>query len=591
VKTPNSDRNGAVTFVSRGKTLARSLAVRIAQLEAAKRQYGAGWAARTEKLLASFRRVRFVDTASLVRVHDVLLFLRAFPHSPRVARMAEQCLGTIAPEVARLRALGADMEVFDSEEFSGVTGTVISDSFTYEVAQWLARRDPHGVTAKWDVDEQSRRLGAALPRFLPLLEDDSLVEADVPYLRWMGNAAGGNGREWAWLLNRFEDAPMSLAQKTELYDALGINVFWDLGESSATRTWARREVREFFCHDAPLIQRKQISLAEELRSPALPLRKLPRREGEKILDMVRDAVTVRYRELYGTTRGDASHVYQADVGRGIQIFFWGLPPDRRLPLRAYHAGFTLKNGVPINYIEGISLFEWMEVGFNTFYAYRDGETAWIYSKVLHLLHQLTGVTCISVYPYQLGHDNEEAIQSGAFWFYRKLGFRPGRPELLKLAQREEKKLARDPKHRTSAPTLRKLAAGHMFYEFGEGPRGLWDSFSTRTLGIAVQRRMAKEFGGDVGKMRRACTAALAPVLRVNMDRLSPLEQAAFTNFAVALEVVPEFLPSLLSGEKQALARIIRAKTAAEETRYLRLLQQHLLLKKALVRAGSGGGHR
>ena len=183
---------------------------------------------------------------------------------------------------------------------------------------------------------------------------------------------------------------------------------------------------------------------EELSSPPLPIRKLPRREGEEILDMVRDALTVRYRELYGTTRGDPESVVEADVGRGVHIFLWGLPPDRRLPLRAYHAGITLKNGVPINYIEGISLFEWMEVGFNTFYAFRDGETAWIYSKVLHLLHQLTNVTCFSVYPYQLGDHNEEAIKSGAFWFYRKLGFRPGRPELLAMTQREEAKMASKP---------------------------------------------------------------------------------------------------------------------------------------------------
>ena len=137
----------------------------------------------------------------------------------------------------------------------------------------------------------------------------------------------------------------------------------------------------------------------------------------------------------------AEQVVEADVGRGVHIFLWGLPPDRRLPLRAYHAGLTVKNGVPINYIEGIWLFEWMEVGFNTFYAFRDGETAWIYSKVLHLLHQVAGITCFSVYPYQLGAENEEAIKSGAFWFYRKLGFRPGKPELLAMTEREEAKIA------------------------------------------------------------------------------------------------------------------------------------------------------
>jgi hypothetical protein len=279
---------------------------------------------------------------------------------------------------------------------------------------------------------------------------------------------------------------------------------------------------------------------------------------------------------------------EANVGRGVHIFLWGLPPERRLPLRAYLAGITLKNGVPINYIEGISLFDWMEVGFNTFYAFRDGETAWIYSKVLHLLHQLTNVTCFSVYPYQLGDQNEEAIKSGAFWFYRKLGFRPGRSELLKLALREEAQMAAQLTHRTSARTLRKLAAGHVFYEFGSGQHGQWDTFSVRNIGLAVQRRMAAEFDGDPESMCRACSAMLATKLRVNPRRWSALEQSAFKDFAFVMSLVPE-LRSWTNDQKQALAAIIRAKVSANEANYLRLLQRHDALREALVRLGSAAG--
>ena len=79
----------------------------------------------------------------------------------------------------------------------------------------------------------------------------------------------------------------------------------------------------------------------------------------------------------------------------------------------------------------------MEIGFNTFYAYRDGETAWIYAPSASCLTRQLGVKCISVYPYQIGQDNEEALASGAFWFYRKLGFRPVKPQLERLAKREE----------------------------------------------------------------------------------------------------------------------------------------------------------
>ncbi len=93
---------------------------------------------------------------------------------------------------------------------------------------------------------------------------------------------------------------------------------------------------------------------------------------------------MRNRELYGTTLADPRSVVRADWA-GSDIYLWNLPPDRRLPLRAYMAGLTLKNGVPINYIEAIGLFEWMEVGFNTFYTFRGGEAGWIYAQVLRCL--------------------------------------------------------------------------------------------------------------------------------------------------------------------------------------------------------------
>ena len=283
------------------------------------------------------------------------------------------------------------------------------------------------------------------------------------------------------------------------------------------------------------------------------MRKLSRREGEQVMDLVRTVLTVRYRELYGTTRGDPTQVIEADVGRGVHIFLWGLPPERRLPLRAYYAGMTVKNGVPINYIEGIGLFEWMEVGFNTFYAFREGETAWIYAKVLHLLHQLAGISCFSVYPYQIGQDNEEAIKSGAFWFYRKLGFRPGKPELLALTEREEARIAKTPGYRTPARTLRKLAAEHVFYEIGDGPRGLWDRFATRNIGFAVQRRMAEKFKGDPGKMRQKTSEWLGGLLDIDLDTWSALEQSAFADFALVLALAPE-VKRLEPGVKKSASR-------------------------------------
>src|SRR6202034_714698 len=282
---------------------------------------------------------------------------------------------------------------------------------------------------------------------------------------------------------------------------------------SRTRNWSRP--RQFYYHTEPLIVRSQVSLAHELAKPAPRLTKLSRREGEFILHTIREVMAVRYRELYGTTLGAPSSVVRANpapgkAGRGVVMYFWNLPAVHRLPLRAYVAGFTLKNGVPINYIEAMGLCEWIEVGFNTFYTYRQGETAWIYAQALRCLCAFTGATTISVYPYQIGQNNDEALDSGAFWFYRKLGFRSGNPELEELARSQERKIAADPQHRTAKRILKRLAEAHVFYEVirkhGAKARkasGPWDNFSTRNLALRVNRRMARNFGGDSVRIREA----------------------------------------------------------------------------------------
>ncbi len=333
--------------------------------------------------------------------------------------------------------------------------------------------------------ENEEQWAAILPRFLPLLADDAMVEAHVPLREWL-RAATGRQNEIVWLIDRFESLDLSEKEKAELYDSLKLHITWKF-PFSASRTGMRLPPRNIFFHSEQLIQRRDVSLAAELSSPPIPVKKLSRREGEKILDMARETSAVRYRELHGFTYGDATRIVKAELGRGTEAFVIGVPPETRLPLRAYHAAIIFKNGVPVAYFEGLSLFERMESGFNLYYTFREGETAWLYARILRLMRQLLGVTVFSIEPYQIGHENEEGIESGAFWFYRKLGFRPVRPEILKLTQAEERKVANDRRYRTSARTLRKLAAGYMLFETPAATKktGEWDRFEARNIGLAL----------------------------------------------------------------------------------------------------------
>ena len=557
------------------------------RLDELKRPDGAQGRVLLRSALAEAARREFEDAPSLIRFHEILLFLRAYPQSPALLRQTERILSSFKKRVERL--LAADPEnyfYFADPEVSGIAGTSFSAIFTYDITRWLAARHPSRLRLDWVNYEEAGQLASVLPRFIPLLEEELYVETHFAFRSFLRAARGDERNELAWLLRRFESLKIPDKERAALFESLKLAVHWELGNSPSTRTHTRRRVRKIFYHDAPLIARRDVSLAREMSKTAVPLlvEKLSRAEGEKLLDMGRETMTMRFRELYGFTYGDPRTVRRADAGRGVEIFLWGVPPPRRLPTLAYHALLIFKNGVPCGYAEGLTLFERVEAGLNLFYTFRDGESAWIYARVLRLLHQTLGARVFSIDPYQLGFKNEEGIASGAFWFYRKLGFRPVEPRLVKLISREERRIATRPDYRTHARTLRELASGHVLFEAPPTTPGEWDDFHIRNLVLAVARNTAKRHGGDTERARRASVEAVSDALNIKPARWSEDERHALGNSSLLLALVPG-LSRWTKDEKAAVVNIVRAKAGADESQYLRLLQKHHKLRRAIIKLG------
>lgn len=499
------------------------------QLDELKNQFTPAASRRIERLLQQLARKKFTDTDSLVRYHEILLFLRAYAQTASMARSTERELRGFSNRVSFLVEKEIDISPLQHPEVSGIAGTSVTDTFSFYIVRWLQRRFSSQVNIDWEWFENEDRLAEVWPRFMPLLEEDACVEANVPYRKWLGAARKGHS-ELAWLIERFDELPKPDDERAEIYNSQQLYVSWE-PRFNASRTGMRMPVRKLFYHRGPLIQRRDIDLRKELDAPSPPLEQLSPAQGEKALDMARAASTIRYRELYGFTHGDPNHVYRAELGRGVELFLTGLPPEKRLPLRAVHAAMIYKNSVPVGYFEGISLFERMESGFNLYYTFRDGETAWLYARTLNVFHHFTGTRTFWLDPYQIGYENEEGIESGAFWFYRKLGFRPTRTNVLELALREEEKIKTRKGYRTSAATLRRLAASPMIFELDSERRGDWDHFQIRNIGFKAQRGLSAK-------------------------------------------------------EKQALAQIAKAKASREEVQYLRLMQNDEKLRRTILKLGS-----
>lgn len=554
-------------------------------LEKLKRSFGAA-PGPLEKKVRALSDCKFDDAAELIRFHEALLFFRAYPPSREIRKQVESILKTFGERVSQLRETDADLAPLDDVEVSGIAGTSVTSNFSYAIVCWLAERYPAQLSIDWDWFEEEERFGATMPRFLPLLEEEAMVEAHVPYRDYL-RSARGRANEVVWLIEKFKSLRISEKAKAELYDSLKIHVRWQFG-LRATRTAMKLPGGRLFVHDRPLIPRREISLLAELDSPPIPLEMLTAPAGEKILELARETSAVRYRELHGFTFGDSRRVLKATLGRATEVFVIGVTPANRLPLRAYHAALIFKNGVPVGYFEGLSIFERMESGFNLYYTFREGETAWLYARVLRLLRQLLGVTVFSIDPYQVGHENEEGIESGAFWFYRKLGFRPVRPDLQQLTHSEEGKLSADPRRRTSARTLRRLAAGHMLFDLSEtsvtAGKGDWDRFQIRHVGLAIQKRMAREFDGDAQKIRSYSVEFVERTLGLRTRDWSESERYAFESLAVPLAMTQ--LDQWSTSDQELAARVIRAKGSRDEALYLKLMQKLPPLRTAMIRLGS-----
>ncbi len=95
----------------------------LAQLEAHRYQFGRREAGQVVKLLNRLDTARFSASAPLIRFHEALLFLRAFPQGSAVVRVTERILNNFHEKVKALRKANVDMSDFDTFEVAGISGT------------------------------------------------------------------------------------------------------------------------------------------------------------------------------------------------------------------------------------------------------------------------------------------------------------------------------------------------------------------------------------------------------------------------------------------------------------------------------------
>ena len=209
---------------------------------------------------------------------------------------------------------------------------------------------------------------------------------------------------------------------------------------------------------------------------------------------------------------------------------------------------------------------------------------------MRTFHQHFGCTRFKIERYQVGWENEEGIQSGAFWFYYRLGFVPRLPAARALARREQAKIDKNRAYRSPVSVLEKLAESDLYLTIGgdgRAARAIPDDFPVSDLSLRTTRMIGKQFDGDGPRAADACAEAVARVLPCRgWKRWSRGEREGFRRLSLIIAQIPD-LGRWSAGDRKALAAIMRAKGAWREAEYARLVARHGKLRSALEKVAKG----
>jgi hypothetical protein len=553
---------------------ARGVAGDLSRLEALRWTFGAAAARERRTRLARLLRSRLPSPATIERLHELLLAARAYPDDRVTLALANRAL----------RGFGARSDVHrhrDALADSGIAGCDVRFAFFAPTARRLAARWPRQLQIDWNELETPDALEAWLPLLAHEGEVPGLDEIDYGLKGWLARMKGADEADGAFVAR-------SLAARLALDDFLfervhdGLEPPYRLRGDATTPSRTRDEWPGKTIHfqREPFAGRPELSIAAAV--PPRSVRALSESEGARALELATSCMVTRSRDLDVFAWGDPRDVRHVDCGDGLAFLMIGARPERRLLLESVYGFLTLKNGLPIGYVLTSALYRSAELAFNVFDTFRGAEAGPVYGRVIGMTRALFGTDTFTIFPYQLGDGNDEAIESGAWWFYEKLGFRPRARTARVILQRERSRMQRDKGHRSSAATLRRLATHNLYWSLRSHRDDIIGELPLPNAGIAATQLIARRFAGDRARAAEACEREAAARLGVrSFTGWSPAERHAWRRWAPLVTLLPG-VSHWSSAERAATVNTIRAKGAPREDAFVHAFDAHPKLGAALA---------
>ena len=552
--------------------MARRKAARaLGSLERMARRYGPGLAGRKRALLEELAAARLESAGQLRKLHELLCFLDAYPDSRRIRGQVRRMLNGFArrPDLHRHRAALAG---------SGIAGTDIPYRFFWPTAEWIAGHWPGALVLDREDKEAIREILAALPPLLEPAQSEWLIAQRPKDLAPVDRLVPRGMTDADYIISLIAAMPGDDFSREAFGDRLDLSYILRAGRNTPERSTTRFD-RLAVHYQAAALQGGYPDLRAAARHAPRRVLALRRPDALAAIRLARVSMITRERDVAAFQFPEPRDVLLVDAGRGLAFALMGMIPERRAMLPATYTALTLKNGVPVGYIQIEVLGRHGALSFNTFETFRGGEAAQIFARFIAAARHLFGCTDFSVEPYQLGAGNDEGIESGAWWFYHRLGFRPRAVQARRIAAREVARRAANPHHRSSPRTLRLLAQSHLFYSLIPGrqarlPRSLhW----LREATVASRR-----YGQRNTAARRdaICADAVKQLGRKTVPRVTAAQRSILARWA------PLVLAWTANGrwsgaDRSRLLRIILAKAASNERDFQRQMLRHDRLRKLL----------
>ena len=568
--------------------LALSDAPLLAQLHAIRHSYGIAEVGKKLALVAHLERHPPRSARGLGAYHDDLLFLRAFPDDARVLSAAVAALARMEHRVRSLAP--AQRKQLDDQ---GVAGTTSRHAFAFGAVLWMVNGG-EDADIDWAAFDAPERLDPLLRLTLTQAEADAFDSGEISTREWMALARGGTTRggtkhgALAWLLQGRESSVVPLAGAPDvavtrlLYESLEVPIRWRV---TSARSTSGNAVTGVPFHARTMMRHAPADAAALINTPLPSIERLTRTDAAAWVDAARAALATRCREVHAITYANVDEVYLADLGDGTALCLIGAAREDRLSLEANYGYVLFSNGVPVGYGGVTPLAAQANTGVNIFDAFRHAEASMLFAQTLRAFRTLFDVTRFVVNPYQFGAGNDEALASGAYWFYDRLGFRPVDAKGRALADRERERRVASRNHRSGPGTLRRLAAGDLVLELpGAARTQLFEERWLVTLARAVTESLAAP---DVPARRALCDARIDAVAgtigvrrwrasgsrtRFGMERLAPV-------VALVLGEVAQWPER----DRRALVNLFRAKGAVQERGFAVASREHRRLWAALRR--------